>query len=79
MPDEIYSERNRLADDGTLSKVLFYDIIRQLCRPAGLAAVDANNCYDRIAHPIVSMAFQAFGVPTSAIESMLGMIQDMKF
>jgi hypothetical protein len=27
MPEEVYSERNRLADDGTLSKVLFYDIV----------------------------------------------------
>ncbi len=27
MPEEVYSMRNRLADDGTLSKVLFYDIV----------------------------------------------------
>jgi hypothetical protein len=26
MPEEVYSERNWLADDGTLSKVIFYDI-----------------------------------------------------
>ena len=30
MPEEIFSKRNRLADDGTLSKVIFYDITRQL-------------------------------------------------
>ncbi len=30
MPEEIFSERNRLADNGTLSKVIFYDIARQL-------------------------------------------------
>ena len=30
MPEEIFSERNRMADDGTLAKVLFYDIVRQL-------------------------------------------------
>jgi hypothetical protein len=29
IPEEIYSERNRLADDGTLVKVLYYDIVRQ--------------------------------------------------
>ena len=26
MPDEVFSERNRTADEGSLSKVLFYDI-----------------------------------------------------
>ncbi len=51
MPEEVYSKCNRLADDGTLSKVLFIDITRQLRQPAGLASVDADNCYDRIAHP----------------------------
>jgi hypothetical protein len=79
MPEEVYSERNRLSEVGTLSKVLFYDIVRQLRRPAGLALVDADNCYDRIAHPMASMVFQSFGVPTPAIESMLTTIQNMKF
>jgi hypothetical protein len=79
MPEEVYSERNRLADDRTLSKVLFYDIVRQLRRPAGLALVDADNCYDRIAHPMASMIFRSCGVPTPAIESMLTTIQNMKF
>ena len=78
MPEKMYSERNRLTDDGTLSKVLFYDIVEQLQRPAGLALVDADSCYDRIAHPMASMIFQSFGVPTPAIESMLTTIQNMK-
>ena len=79
IPEEIFSERNRLAEDGTLSKVLFYDTVRQLRRPAGLASMDADNCYDRIAHPMASMIFQAFGVPTPAILSMLSTIQNMAF
>ena len=79
LPEEVFSERNRLADDGTLSKVLFYDIARQLRCPAGLASVDADNCYDRIAHPMASMVFQAFGVPTGPIRSMLTTIQDLRF
>ncbi len=74
MPEEVYSERNRLADNGTLTKVLFYDIARQLRRP-----VDADNCYDRIAHPMLSMVLQAFGVPAKAAVSMLSTIQEMKF
>jgi hypothetical protein len=79
IPEEVYSERNRLADDGTLSKVLFYDIVQKLRRPAGLASVDADNCYDRIAHTMASIVFQSFGVPTPATESMLTTIQNMKF
>ncbi len=79
MPEEVYSERNRLADDWTLSMVLFYDIVRQLRRPAGLASVDADKCYDCIAHPMASMVFQSFGVPTPAIELMLTTIPNMKF
>jgi hypothetical protein len=67
MLEEIFSERNRLADDGTLSKVIFYDIARQLRRPMGLALVDANNCYDGICHPMASMVFQSFGVPRGPI------------
>ena len=44
-----------------------------------MASVDADNCYNQIAHPMASMVFQAFGVPTPAIKSMLTTIQNMKF
>ena len=68
MPEEVFSERNRMADDGTLTKVLAYDIIKQTRRPAGIASVDVDNCYDRIVHAITSLVFQAFGVPKTALE-----------
>ena len=44
MPEEIFSKRNRMADDGTLGKTLFYDISRQAQVPAAIASVDALNC-----------------------------------
>ena len=79
MPEEIFSEKNRMADDGTLTKMLFYDISRQSKRPAAVASVDADNCFDRISHAMASLCFQAFGVSTEAVETMLGTIEDMKF
>lgn len=79
MPDEIFSERNRTADDGTLSKVLFYDLLRQSRRPAGVSSVDADNCFDRVAHAIASLVFQAFGVSENTAGAMLKTIQEMKF
>ena len=71
MPGEICSERNITADDGTLAKVLFYDIVRQLQVSAGISSVDAENCYGRIAHAVASLVFQYFGVPEEDIETML--------
>eukprot|EP00956_Cyclotella_meneghiniana_P010074 scaffold13929_cov79-Cyclotella_meneghiniana.AAC.4 len=79
MPDDIFSERAREATDGGLSKALFYDIVNQLRRPAGLASVDAANCYDRVAHAISQMVFQAFGTPKNASNSMHEAIQEMQF
>ncbi len=79
MPEEIFSKKNRMAEDSTLCKTLFYDIMRQAHFPAAIASVDAFNCYNRIAHAMASIVFQAFGVPTVAIVSMLGAIENMKF
>jgi hypothetical protein len=78
MQEEIFSKKNRMADDGTLCKTLFFDFARQASVPGAIALVDASNCYDRIAHAMASLIFQAFGVPTTAIESMLGAIENMK-
>jgi hypothetical protein len=45
-----------------------------------VALVNADNCYDRISHhTIVSMVFQAFGLPSTAVEAMLTAIQEMIF
>ncbi len=57
IPEEVYSKRNCLADDGTLSMVLFYNIVQQLQHPAALVSVDADNCYNCIAHPMASVVF----------------------
>jgi hypothetical protein len=79
MPEKIYSKKNCMSDDGTLTKTLFYDVTRQAKVPAAIASVDASNCYDRIAHAMASLVFQAFGVPECAIGSMLSAIKNMKF
>ena len=68
-----------MTDDGNLAKVLFYDIVRQLRVSAGISSVDAANCYDGIAHAIVSLVFQSFRVPEKVIENMLTAIEKMKY
>jgi hypothetical protein len=44
MPEEIFSKKNRMADDGTLCKTLFYSCQSRV--PSAIALVDASNCYD---------------------------------
>ncbi len=79
VPKEIFSKKNRMANDGTLCKTLYYDITRQARVPAAIALVDSSNCYDRIAHAMAALIFQAFGVPLTAVETMLSAIKNMKF
>jgi hypothetical protein len=43
-----------------------------------IALGDMSNCYNRIAHAMASLIFQDFGVPTSAVESILRAIENMK-
>ena len=79
MPEEIYSERGKVPDDGTLAKVIFNDVVRQTRLSTGVSSVDAANCYDSVAHAIASLTFQVFGVPEEAVHSMLTAIEEMKY
>ena len=71
IPEEIFSERNRKADDRTLAKVVLYEIVRQLQVSAVISSVDVENFYESISHAIASLFFHSFVVPEEAIEAML--------
>ena len=38
-----------------------------------------SHIYDSVAHAIASLVFQAFGVPEEAVQSMLSIIEEMKY
>ena len=78
MPEEIYSEQGKTTDDCFISKFILYDIICQSRTSAALSSIDAVNCCNSIAHAIIPLLFQAFGVPLELIESMLTAIEEMK-
>jgi hypothetical protein len=79
IPEEIFSEKNRTANNGGLAKTLFYNIVCQLRVPAAIASINASNCYDHIAHSMALLIFQSFGVEDTAVAAMLETIQEMKF
>jgi hypothetical protein len=59
--------------------VLFYDILRQSRQVAGISLVDADNCFNQVAHAVASLFFQAFGVSDETCGAMLCTIQEMQF
>ncbi len=79
LPDEIFSKQNWTAEEGTLAKVLFYDIVRQTRLSAGISSVDTDNCYNRVSHAIASLVFCSFGASQEATGEMLKTIQEVKF
>ena len=79
MPEEIYSDNGKTADDCSLLKVILYDIVRQARISAALSSFYAANCYNIILHAIASLFFQAFGVPFEAVESMLTVIEEIQY
>ena len=79
IPQEQYAERQSDGQDGVWLKCLFADLSRQLRIAIGIISADAEQCYDRIAHVVASLIYQAFGVFVSAVIVMLSSIQHMKF
>jgi hypothetical protein len=54
MPEEIFSERNRKADNGTLSKTPFCNLPRQARAPVAIASIDVRPCIRK--SPVLELA-----------------------
>ncbi len=79
MPDETFSEQNLTAEEGSLAKTLFYDVVCQCQMSAGISLGNADNCYDQISYAIATLVFCLFGVSKEVTGAMLKTIQEMKF
>eukprot|EP00985_Skeletonema_marinoi_P002194 scaffold888_cov159-Skeletonema_marinoi.AAC.1 len=60
IPEEIFSEKGKTAEDAILQQVLMYDIARITKRPLLVAQVDASQCYDRVAHAMAALTLRAY-------------------
>ena len=79
VPEEIYSEKGKTAEDAILQQVLTYDLARQWKRPLLVASVDAAQCYDRVAHAMAALTLRAYKVHQSSVFAMLRPIQCMEY
>ena len=72
------SRKDHNSQDQSLNKRLTYDVVRQKRVRCGMCSNDAKGCYDRITHISAGLALTRAGAPPSAVNSMLGTIQQLK-
>ena len=76
IPLEIYgSRKNHEEVEVAINRRLVADLLRQKRIPGAIASVDAESCYDCIAHAAGSLCAQNWDVDPQAIIAMLLMFQ----
>ena len=77
--EDQYSQKESTAEDAKLDNKLTMDLSRQLRHPLATMSADANKCYDRINHIIMSLLLLAIVGTIGPVVAMLHPIQSMKF
>jgi hypothetical protein len=79
IPEDQYSKKGCTAEDLKLDNRLTMDLSRQFRQPLVAVSVDADKCYDRINHIIMSLFLLAIGGNEGSINAMMTPIQQMRF
>ena len=79
MPGDQYSQKKSMAEDARLDNHLTMDLSRQMKHPLATMSADADKCYDRINHIIMSLLLLAIVGSIGSNVAMLFPIQTMKF
>jgi len=75
-PEQFGSRKGHKAIDLAVSKVLTFDILRQLKCPGAICSNDAKSCYDLIGHTQAAISMQRVGVPKSIIRCLFSTLQN---
>ncbi len=74
-----YIQKESMAEDAKTDNKLTMDILHQLRHPLATMSADADKCYDRINHIIMSLLLLAIVGSMGLVVAMLHPIQSMKF
>ena len=77
--EDQYSQKESTAEDARLDNRLTMDLSRQLRHPLATMSADADKCYDRINHIVMSILLLAIIGTIGPVVAMLHPIQSMKF
>ena len=79
LPEEHFSQGQSTAEDAAFDKTLTTDISRQARHPMAVVSVDAEKCYDRVNHLLMSLVWLALINHIGSISIALACLQFMKF
>ena len=80
IPDECFgSQKGQSAINTAINRKLSLDLMQQKWVPGMITAADAQQCYDWLAHSIVSLVMQRLVMMVEVIVCLLLTIQCMQF
>ena len=79
IPAEQFAKKGARAQEGCLVKTFHGDSSRVLHITSIIINVDFKTAYDSVAHPIASVALQAWGVSLMMVKVLLCALQTMQF
>ncbi len=71
VPDDQYSQQESTAEDSKFNNRLIMDLSRQFRQPMVAILADADKCYDRSNHIVMSLLLRAIVGKTGAVDAML--------
>ena len=78
IPSSQYAKKGNRSIEAAVVKVLFFDYLRLTRRNGAFMAMDLKNCFDRMAHPVTSLAAQRLGVSPRITKCMIQTLIKMK-
>ena len=78
IPSSQYAKKGNRSIEAAIVKVLFYDYLRLTRRNGSFIMMDLKNCFDRMAHPVTSLAVQRLGVSKNITKCMIKTLCRMK-
>jgi len=80
VPEELFSQKGSTAEDAKFDKTLMADLSRQARQPMIITSADAEACYDRVNHVVMSLVWLVLlNGNAPAIVAALLCLQTMKF
>ena len=78
IPSSQYAKRGNRAIEAAIVKVLYFDYLRINKLNGAFLAMDLENCFDRMAHPVSSLCTQRLGVSPKITSCMINALCSMK-